>query len=445
MKVPGIRKCYSLLMVLIGLLVVVPYPVKVMGDEVAGVREVITGKANLPTIEQLTGGKVKKGDLIDKSNVDLVKEYLTPGILGSINMGLVLRMGTQLALNQQYPKAFAEATKKNMGKAVMDENGTAYYENIGVLWPGGVPFTNPKNGLEVMANVKFGWVTDTHRNYPNSFLLINSKGKVYKTIHNDQRFLKCTTRTCIPPFGSIPGYENILWMRISVMRGPLELKGLGQYSIRYYNDSKDYDTGFAYLPAFKRTIRTSATTWQDNMAGSDCTYGDGMGFLEPFKDWDFKLTESRFILLPEPKSPFPALDKKGKMDKRLEFDVGVKFPRFGWAIYPVHVVEAIPKIKHIYGKKMLYVLAWPYWAVITPIGISEMYDRQMNLWKYYCSYRGYHYYDGDDPYTGEWGLMMPDLQTDHMTHMWYLAKANTPDVHWKTDDFSFKKLLELGR
>ena len=44
------------------------------------------GKAydKVPTIEDLTKGKVKIGDLIDKNNVDLVKEYLTVGIYESV-------------------------------------------------------------------------------------------------------------------------------------------------------------------------------------------------------------------------------------------------------------------------------------------------------------------------------------------------------------------------
>ena len=53
---------------------------------------------------------------------------------------------------------------------------------------------------------------------------------------------------------------------------------MGQYAVRYYDSVKTYDAGFTYLPAFKRTIRTSATTWQDNIGGSDTIYGDGEGF-----------------------------------------------------------------------------------------------------------------------------------------------------------------------
>ncbi|MDY6974551.1 MAG: DUF1329 domain-containing protein, partial [Thermodesulfobacteriota bacterium] len=410
------------------------------------VDDVIKGKVKLPTIEDLTSGKVKEGDLIAKDNVDLVKEYLPLTIYKSVMDGMVMSMGKQLPPDQLYPKTFADATEKNKGKAVMDENGTVWYEKVGVNWPGGLPFPEPKSGLEIMANVKFGWVPDTLRNYPNFIRFVDKKGRAYKQVGNDQRFLKLSTRTNLPPLGSYPGYENMMFKRISVITSPLKIKGLGQYSIRFYDDTRNYDTGFAYLPAFKRTIRVSGTTWQDNMAGSDCTYGDGMGFLEPYSDWTFKFLEKKYILLPEPKSPFPYLDKQtGKLDERLEYDVGKKFVRFGFSVWPVTVVEAKPKIKHIYGKRVLSVIAWPYWHSNTAIGIGEMYDRQMKPWKYYCSIRGNHNIVRGEHYTSGWGTFIYDTQTQHMTQLWADEMVDVPECTYTPEDLTLKALLEVGR
>ena len=44
----------------------------------------------------------------------------------------------------------------------------------------------------------------------------------------------------------------------------------------------------------------NATTWQDNMGGSDMTYGDAGGLQEPYSYWEFRLLEKKYLLLPEP-------------------------------------------------------------------------------------------------------------------------------------------------
>ncbi|MDY6974045.1 MAG: DUF1329 domain-containing protein, partial [Thermodesulfobacteriota bacterium] len=410
------RKNSLFLMIVTTALLVLTFPGPMMGADIPSVMDVIKEKAPVPAIEDLTGGKVKIGDLIDKNNVDLVKEYVSAGIHEAIRQGMVMRIGQQIPREMHVPDWFRNMTKKNKGKAVIDENGTCYYEKMGVLWPGGLPFLEPRNGLEVLANVKYGVVPDDFRNYPNMMILIDSKGKPYKTIGMDHRIMYFTSRKTLPPIGAIPGYEEVGWKKISVMTSPHELKGLGQYNVRYYDDSKYYDTGFAYLPAFKRTIRISSTTWQDNIGGSDLTYGDGQGLQEPYSDWSFELVGVQYMLLPEPKSPFPVLDEKGRIDKRLEFDINKKYPRLGWAIWPVWVVEATPRIKHIYGKKILHVPAWPYWTPLAQIKLAEIYDKQMKLWKFYLAMMGD--YNVTEKCVTDWGLFLPDLQTGHMSQYW---------------------------
>ncbi|MDY6971088.1 MAG: DUF1329 domain-containing protein [Thermodesulfobacteriota bacterium] len=431
------------LVMLIALFLVFPGHGVLNAADVPTVYDVIKGKADLPTIEDLTAGKVKIGDLIDKNNVDSVKEYLGKGIYESVKRGMILRMAPQLPPDQIGPKFFRDATERNRGKAIIDENGTVYHEKMGTLWPGGLPFPEPKTGLEVAANVKYGCVWDELRNFPNTMIYVDSKGHAYKKVGMDQRYVYCTTRTKLPPLGAIAGYEDIMFKRLIITTFPLELKGLGQYTVRYYDDSKTYDTGFAYLPAFKRTIRVSATIWQDNIAGSDLTSGDGQGLQEPYSSWDFKLLETKYTLLVEPKTPFPLLDKKGNIDKRVQFDVGEKFPRLGWTIWPVHVLEATPRIKHVYGKKILYTNAWPYWPSSVQFALTEMYDRQMKLWKVYPSNKGYYYILDGEPYTSEWGLFIYDLQSDHITQYWYISNLN--GQNYVPDDITLKTLLEVGR
>ncbi|MDO8785071.1 MAG: DUF1329 domain-containing protein, partial [Syntrophales bacterium] len=327
----------------------------------------------------------------------------------------------------------------------MDKNGVIYYEKIGALWPGGIPFPWAKNGLEAMGNTNFGRVYDTLYNTPIDMWYVNSKGEVYKTVGQEHRFVKCSGRTMLPPLGAIPGYEKILIKRISVTTYPRELAGLGQFTVRYYDFAKDSDTGYAYLPAFKRTIRVSSTTWQDNIAGSDMINGDSEGFQEPYFDWDLKLLGKKYLLVSEPKSPFPMYDKKGHLSKDVQFDGGKKYPRLGWVIWPMDVVEAIPRFKHVYGKRVVYIPISPYWKTTSPIQTVDIYDRQMKLWKGYITLSGCQEYLNGDPQkaqTASAAALMYDLQTDHATLMWINGGANKPLL---AEDINLGTLLKIGR
>lgn len=438
MKTLKKNNCWCFVVLLISLLFLLPGARIVNGAGVPSPEDVVAYKAPLPTIEDLTGGKVKKGDIIDKNNLDLVKDFLSPGCAEAIKQGLVLVMGTNANPDKGVPKAYVAATKKNLGKAIIAADGTVYYETVGTPWPGGLPFPTPKNGQEVMANTKWGIALDDFRT-KGVLRFVNSKGEVYKNVGMSSIQVWCNTRTLLEPLGTVPGYEKQMYRRISTLTFPIELKGQGSFNVRYYNDVTDYDTGFMYFPSFKRTLRVSTTTYQDNIAGSDLTRGDSQGLNEPYADWNFKLLETKFMLIPEHRAPFPYFDN-GKVNPKLQWDVGHRFPRMGWAIFPIHVVEAVPKSKHVYGKKLLNVASAPY---IPPAGVIEMvdiFDRQGKLWKFYCPHNG----DYDEKWESEtpWGVFMTDLQTQHSTQFWFKLTMNANE---KPRKCSFKTLLKMSR
>lgn len=442
MKVLKAKEVWRLMMVVITFLFVLPCPGLVKGGEIPSFDDMVKGKEKLPTIEELTDGKVKTGDLIDANNVDLVKDYISTGVYESVKKGMVLIMGEQLSPDQITPGYFREITEKNRGKAIMDKNAVVYYEKTGTPWPGGLPFCEPKTGLEVAANVRFGNVWDELQCHPMSIQFVNPEGKLYKASKMKLALMYCTTRTKVAPLEAIPGFENILYKRISVMREPLENRGLGQYTMRFYDDSKEHDAGFMYFPAFKRTMRISMTTWQDNVGGSDMTFGDGQGLQEPYAYWDFKLSEKKYVLMPAPTPALPVV--KGEPNREIEFDAGKKYPRLHFAVWPVHAIEAIPKTKHVYGKKVLYTHAWPYWPSSIPWSMVDIYDGQGKLWKLMLTKRGFELeVDGQSYVSCSTNPLTHDLQTGHMTQMWGNLELNK--AKFKAEDLSLQKLLWLGR
>jgi hypothetical protein len=371
--------------------------------------------------------------------VDLVKQWLTPGTVEAINQGMVLIMGTNSKPNDGVPKEYVEATEKNRGKAVMDENRAVYYEKIGTPWPGGIPYPEPKNGDEAMALLKYGvGIID----YENDGVLrfINKDGIVYKKVGMSSTHIYCSTRI-FPPCGTWPGYEGQMFRRVTTFPSPFEMKGTGQFAVRYYDDSKQYDTGFMYFPAYKRTLRISTTTWQDNIAGCDMTNGDSEGFREPYADWKFKLIGTEYLLIPEHRSPFPYISNKGMdIDPRLKWDVGARFPRMGWAVFPMYIVEAVPTVKHIYGKKMLHIGTPPYVLPLGSIEIMEAYDRQGILWKFYYNINGI--FDEKWHSSHSYGIVITDLQSQHTTQFLF---NDTLNQNLDPAKCSFKELLVKGR
>jgi hypothetical protein len=92
MKVFKKKKEWGFKLMLISLLLFFPYQGVSNGARLPSAEDVAFGKAPLPTIEELTGGKVKTGDLINKDNMDLVKEFLTEGQIKCIEEGQIMRM-----------------------------------------------------------------------------------------------------------------------------------------------------------------------------------------------------------------------------------------------------------------------------------------------------------------------------------------------------------------
>ena len=400
----------------------------------------------IPTIESLTGGKIKKGDVIDKNNVDLVKDLLPVSVYECVQWGMTLIIGEHYKPEEMVGKYFWDLTDKYKGQAeLVDDYGTIYLKD-GSLWPGGLPFPEPKTGLEIMANIKYGQPQDDFKLINQRYYYINSDGDIYKTNTRFVSYVWCTSRKRVPPLPTWPGYESENQRNISIFLSPLTMKGLGQVKTRYYNEKENIDTGFAYVPAFKRAIRVSQTTYQDAIGGSDILFCDPMGINDPYVYWNFKLIGQKYILTPatKPHVPFPLSDEQGNpLREKITFDGKDKFMRLAWAVTPVHIVEGTPTVDHVYGKKVFYVPVPPYWWT-APIQCVDIYDKQMKIYKAYMNWRGgITNSEQGDPFVRLMGFDIMNLQTRHSSRTWFQDfKCNLgldPGKH------TLKTLLELGK
>src|SRR5882757_22467 len=112
----------------------------------------------LLSIEGYTRGKIKTGDEINASNVELVKDLLEP-----IRYEQILKNGRKLRITKTTtdvmrlsPWEYTEATLKNSGKARFDATGNVVTGD-GQPWIGGNPFPNPTNGVELFAAQTLSW------------------------------------------------------------------------------------------------------------------------------------------------------------------------------------------------------------------------------------------------------------------------------------------------
>ena len=401
-----------------------------------------------PTIEKVTNGAVKIGDVITKENVDSVKDYIPAGLYECVKQGMVLKMGTNLPPEKLLPRTYLEFSERYKGQAVVNDHGVVRLKD-GSEWPGGIPFVDPKTAWEVMGNKKFGIANDNFRVEVQPTYYVNKEGKHYKTANMGIYTYWTDGRKKVPPLGSVPGQEKYHQRFVNVFVSPLELKGLGQFNINHDDDTENYDIGFLYLPAFKRTIRISATTWQDNVGGSDFTFGDPEGLREPFGTWNFKLIGKKEMLVAEPvRDPQAVLTEGGlNVDPRVEWDQGKRFPRLGWTIAPVYIIEATSKDQgHLYSKKVLYIIA-PYFAHAvggTSLAYVDIYARTGELWKLYYDWRGDSATSKDgENYTATSGYSMHDLLSGHQTH--FINYTSEIDGEMSSEFICLKLLLQLGK
>jgi hypothetical protein len=400
-----------------------------------------------PTIEELTNGTVKVGDLITKDNVDVVKEYLPVGLYECVKNGMVLNMGKNPPPEKINPKTYLETTERNKGKAIVDDHMVVRYQD-GSEWPGGIPFPEPKTVQELMGNYRFGIANDNYELFEHTWS-VNNEGNLYKT--KNTRFFRYWTdgRLKVPPLGSVPGHEDYHCRSMGVTVAPQADKGFGLLQINFDDNTARCDIGFIHSPQFKRTMRISATTFQDRLQGSDFTMGDPEGLSEPFGFWNFRLIEEKFMLTPELiRDRQPTYTRVGiSMDPQVAWDEGKKYPRLGWAITPVYIVEATAKdTAHIYSKKILY-LNPPYYAQSTvsrACAYADIYARTGEMWKFYYDWGGgsFTHKDGEH-YTASTGFSMHDLKSGHQSHVpMYTISV---DDEMKPEFISLKKLIELGK
>lgn len=244
----------------------------------------------LMSMEAYTKGKIKTGDVISASNVDICKELLDP-----IAYKQVKEMGRKITIvpttrdvTKLYPHEYLEATLKNKGRGRLDADGNVVTDE-GKPWIGGNPFPDPKTGQEAFANLVLSWGRHNDTLYPIRDVDISPDGDIsyqYDFLWVEQN----TVGLCSGPSPYIAGKEDKLRFQAVYFTSPSDTKGTAYLNTWYYDQRKFPDL-IGYLPAFKR-VRNFPTNqrFEPLVPGITFFLSDAWSSGDPMLTWgNYKL------------------------------------------------------------------------------------------------------------------------------------------------------------
>jgi hypothetical protein len=240
----------------------------------------------LLSIDAYTRGRLKVGDVIDASNVEVVKELLDPIRFRQIStMGRKLRLGpTTTDLTRLNPLPYLEATAANRGKARFDSTGNIVTTD-GKPWIGGNPFPDPTSALEVFAAHTLSWGRHDVSVYASKEYDLDAAGNVQYQYSSVWSEMATVARTVLDPKPYWHGETGKLRYQSVLFTDPADARGTSYLNIWPY-DQNQFPQLYGYLPAFKR-VRNFPTNqrFEPLVSGAELYLSDAWAAGDPFLTW----------------------------------------------------------------------------------------------------------------------------------------------------------------
>lgn len=407
----------------------------------------------LLSIEEYTKGALKPGDTIDANNVDLVQDLLDP-----IRFTQIKQMGRKLGLVKSVtdmtrlsPLDYVEATLRNKGRAQFDANNNVVTDE-GKPWIGGLPFTEPKNGLEVFVGITLSWGRHDVSFYPVKDFEINptgDQGYYYEVIWVE---FQPTGRVTIDPKPYLPGHEDMLRYQTVLFTYPNDAKGTSFLSSWYY-DQRKFPELHGYLPQFKRVRQFPASQrFEPLIAGSTLYLSDAWAAGDPYLTWgNYKIID---------RGPFLSGLSENWHSEHENWEGGTHGGPKDDTFWDTNV-ELIPEVIVVEAEPTGYPRApiskkrvWFDARTLLPVNMVS-YDRRGEPFKSFDgSYSMYEngdkkVMDGSQPYWSWCNVHAHNVQSDRMTRLvqvknlrGYEMKVNDPSVF---DEFlTLQALRRMG-
>lgn len=339
----------------------------------------LPNKKGFPSVNGLVPGLV-----INKSNVGQFKDAFDPGLFDMVKDGWVdITIGKSTDFPQ--PKAYIEATKKNLNKARLGpKNGDLEGYVAGRPFPEEPDPKDPRAGEKLAWNFKYGAnYGDSGAIFPFYWKYRNAaSGQVERTIRFEFHFLNFMHRTEQQPVPEItPNPSKIYRGTYAKVFEPQDLKNT-QLLIHRFEDDQKLDEAYLYL-GFQRRVRRLATgQTTDAFLGSDMMIEDFEGYNGRVSDmnWAYKGTVNILV-------PFFNHNEQAHLTDEYKEPDGYKFvgmhgkgncmPNVTYQLRKAYVLEATPiNSNHPLGKRVMYLDAQTMYP-----GRVIIYDRKGQLWK----------------------------------------------------------------
>ena len=240
----------------------------------------------LLSIEEFTKGRLKPGDFIDASNVDVVKDLLDP-----IRYHQISQMGRRLDLvasstdmMRLSPVDYIEATLRNKGRSRFDADGNVVTDE-GKPWIGGNPFPEPTSAVEIFAGITLTWGRHDVSLYAIKEHDIDKTGELKYRYELFWTEYAPVGRVTIDPKPYWPGHEDKLRYNSLFFVKPNDYKGTSFLNIWHYDQRKIPDL-MGYVPQFKRVRRFPANQrFEPLIPGSTLYLSDVWSAGDPFLTW----------------------------------------------------------------------------------------------------------------------------------------------------------------
>ncbi len=301
---------------------------------------------------------------IDHKNVDKYIDRLSQGQIARLKKFTNIYMSIYPThRNNEFPKKFYELTKKNIKTCFLDKN------NILQGFNGGVPFPNPKNGLEAIWNIK--------RQTSFEDLVVESCTRIVSPsgrISKKKSIIKLLTYGKSRLFNPIPNPEDIFRKVLIHYTYPATEAGLAVLNISYLDDNRETKT-WLYLPTIRRVRRSSTAVEGMQLDGESTIDDKGTDFNGKVNDWTWKLLGKKEMYVP---ANCYKLWQIGTPDKEECHTGGINpaLPRY--ELHRVWVIEGTLKkdVNHPYSRRICY-CDEDSWSSV----VGDKYDRRGNLWR----------------------------------------------------------------
>jgi hypothetical protein len=386
-----------------------------------------------PDLSKAAG--VKRGVTVDKANLAEFQALVPPGmrlLIEKYNLTMELKPYAPMHPS----KGYLEATNRGLGKSRIIDVGKEYRKRGLEGYVAGLPFPQPKSGLEVAWNYQYAYMGDDGDSIFSVYWISAKRGVEHKELWRWAFILRTVNRTDIEPIPAIKAFadKNLQYTSITYALEPFDKKGFGALYSRSV-DPLDQQ-GHIYVPAMRRVLRNTFGTRGDTWNSTDLLYEDVRGYMG-YPEWmNWELKEKTTLLL-----PIGAEVPLNRNNAEQVFNL--KEPPY-WnprAVYqprPVYVLEVTPKFPDYPYPRMVFYIDAETYAIV----YKEAYDKKGSFWK--MMMMGWNAPENMDthPPVLSVGLVV-DLQAEHAT----LINMHSSVANMNLDQkmFTLSNLQKRGR